>query len=55
MKRNIGKHVSQNLRQIKEDMQELQRLITHESVYAKQYTAHYRRPKHAKRYIETHE
>lgn len=55
MKRNIGKHVSQSLRQLKEDMRELQRLMTHKSVYAKQYVSEARRPKHPKRYLEMYE
>ncbi len=55
MKRNIGKHVSQSLRQVKEDMRELQRLMTHKSVYAKQYVAERRRPKHPKRFYEMYE
>lgn len=50
MKRNIGKNISQSLRQVKEDMQELQRLITHRSVYAKQYAIK-RRPKHRNRFM----
>jgi len=51
MKRNLGKHVSENVRRLKEDMQELQRLMTHNSVYARQTVREYaRRPKHPKRY-----
>lgn len=55
MKRNIGKHVSERLRQVKEDMRELQRLMTHKSVYAKQFVSESRRPKHRKRYFESYE
>jgi hypothetical protein len=51
MKRNLGKHVSENIRRIKEDMQELQRMMTHKSVYARQtVVTQNRRPKHPKRY-----
>lgn len=51
MKRNLGKHVSENVRRLKEDMQELQRLMTHNSVYARQTVPEYaRRPKHPKRH-----
>lgn len=52
MKRNINKHVSQSLRQVKEDMRELQRLVRHKSVYAKQLFSQTRQPKHRKRYLE---
>jgi phage-related tail protein len=52
MKRNIGKRVNESLRQLKEDMQELQRQMTHKSVYAKQHVVVNRRPKHRKRYLE---
>ena len=39
------------VRRLKEDMQELQRLMTHNSVYARQTVPEYaRRPKHPKRY-----
>jgi hypothetical protein len=56
MKRNIGKHVSKSLRQAKEDMRELQRLMTHKSVYAKQYIVREaRRPKHRNRAFEYYE
>lgn len=56
MKRNIGKRISENVRRIKEDMHELQRLMRHRSVYAKQTVAAYeRRPKHPKRLIDTHQ
>lgn len=55
MKRNIGKHVSQSLRQVKEDMRELQRLMTHKSVYAKQYAVESRRPKYPRLYLEMYE
>ena len=53
MKRNVGKHVSENIRRIKEDMQELQRMMTHKSVYARQtVTGYARRPKHPKRQFD---
>ncbi len=55
MKRNIGKNVSERLRQVKEDMRELQRLMTHKSVYARQYVVESKRPKHRKRYLESYE
>lgn len=56
MKRNIGKRVNESLRQLKEDMQELQRQMTHKSVYAKQYYVEQRRsPKHKKRMFEYYE
>jgi gas vesicle protein len=51
MRRNIGKRIKTSLRQLKEDMQELQRLMTHKSVYAKAtFTKYSRRPKHPVRY-----
>lgn len=53
MKRNIGKHINKSLLQIKEDMRELQRQMTHQSVYAKQYV-NQRRPKHVKRAHENY-
>jgi hypothetical protein len=50
MKRNIGKRISENVRRMKEDMHELQRLMRHKSVYSRQYMPLYaRRPKHPKR------
>ena len=52
MKRNIGKRVSESLRQVKEDMRELQRLMRHKSVYAKQLISDSRHPKHRKQYYE---
>lgn len=55
MKRNVGKHISENVRRLKEDMQELQRMVTHRSVYAKQsIKAYSRRPKHQKRFGDMH-
>lgn len=49
MKRNIGKRITLGLRQINEDMRELQRQMTHRSVYAKAAVRNYtRRPKHKK-------
>ena len=55
MKRNIGKHISSRARQLKEDMKELQRLMRHRSVYAKQTIKSYsRRPKHPKRMYDMH-
>lgn len=56
MKRNIGKHISRKARQFKEDMIELQRLMRHQSVYARQTVKSYsRRPKHPKRIYDMHE
>jgi hypothetical protein len=55
MKRNIGKHVSNSLRQVKEDMRELQRLVTHKSVYAKQYAIEGKKPKYPRYYLEMYE
>lgn len=56
MKRNIGKHISAGMRQMKEDMQELQRLMTHKSVYARVAIREYtRRPKHRKRSDDLYE
>lgn len=56
MKRNVGKHVSENIRRLKEDMQELQRMMTHKSVYARQTVQNYaRRPKHPKRYYNAYD
>lgn len=50
MKRNIGKNISEKVRIMKEDMYELQRLMRHKSVYAKQSIKEYsRKPKHPKR------
>lgn len=50
MKRNIGKRITVSLRQLNEDMRELQRLMSHKSVYAKAAVKNYaRRPKHKKR------
>ena len=55
MKRNIGKHISSKARLLKEDMAELQRLMRHKSVYAKQTINTYtRRPKHPKRMYDMH-
>jgi|GEM_PF-4690232 len=49
MKRNFGKHISNGARMLKEDMAELQRMIKHKSVYAKQSFREYtRHPKHIK-------
>ena len=40
---------------VKEDMRELQKLMRHKSVYAKQsITVYNRRPKHPKRFYDTH-
>jgi hypothetical protein len=57
MKRNIGKHISSKARQLKEDMKELQRLMRHKSVYARQTigNSYARRPKHPKRMYDMHE
>ena len=57
MKRNLGKHVTVKARQLKEDMKELQRLMRHKSVYARQaIKAEYgRRPKHPKRAFDAYE
>lgn len=56
MKRNFGKNISDSVRQVKEDMRELQRLMTHKSVYAKVAIREYtRRPKHKKRYDDIYE
>lgn len=55
MKRNISKRVNESLRQLKEDMQELQRQMTHKSVYAKQYVEQRRNPKHKKRLTDYYE
>lgn len=49
MKRTIGKHISNRLKQVNADMRELQRLMTHKSVYAKRMIHESRRPKHPKR------
>lgn len=49
MKKNIGKRISGRLRQAHEDMRELQRLMSHRSVYARQALWHARKPKHPKR------
>lgn len=49
MKRNIGKRITASLRQLNEDMRELQRQMTHKSVYAKAAVRSYaRRPKYKK-------
>lgn len=56
MKRNFGKSITSGVRQIKEDMQELQRLMKHKSVYARVAIRQYsRRPKHRKRYDDIYE
>jgi hypothetical protein len=51
-RKSTSRRVSTSLRQIKEDMRELQRLMSHKSVYAKQYAFERRRPKHIKRHYE---
>lgn len=49
MRRNIGKRITESLRQLNEDMRELQRQMNHRSVYAKAVVKNYaRRPKHKK-------
>ena len=56
MKRNFGKNISGSLRQVKEDMRELQRLMRHKSVYAKVAIREYTlRPKHKKRFDDLYE
>lgn len=56
MKRNIGKRIDFKVRQIKEDMHELQRMMRHKSVYAKQSIGEYsRRPKHKNRQYDLYE
>ena len=56
MKRNVGKRIDTKVRQLKEDMGELQRLMRHRSVYAKHPFGDYaRRPKHRKREIEAYD
>lgn len=56
MKRRTSKHISAKVWQLKEDMIELQRLMRHKSVYAKQSIKDYsRRPKHPKRIYDIHE
>lgn len=51
MRRRIGKHIKQGLRQINEDLQVLQKQLRHKSVYSKRISIQEnRRPKHRKRF-----
>jgi hypothetical protein len=50
MRRRIGKRIKTGLRQISEDLQEIQKRIRHKSVYAKKsFTNYSRHPKHPKK------
>lgn len=57
MKKTIKKRVHERYDRLSEDMRELQRLMTKQSVYASAKIRAYgaRRPKHIKRYYELQE
>lgn len=57
MKKSIKRRVHEQYDRINEDMRELQRLMTKQSVYANARIREYgaRRPKHVKRYYELQE
>jgi hypothetical protein len=50
MRKRIGKRIKVGLRQLSEDLQEIQKRIRHKSVYAKKSISSYtRHPKHPKK------